>query len=49
MNNQEIKPQRNITAIINEKLDKMDKNLNDYLILKLANGEDIFVFSSKIK
>ena len=43
------KPQRNITAILTERLDKMDKNLNDYLILKLANGEDLFVFPSKIK
>jgi len=43
------KYQRNITAILTEKLEKMDRNLNDYLILKLANGEDIFVFPSKVK
>jgi hypothetical protein len=42
-------PQRNITAIINEKLDKTDRNLNDFLILKLANNETIFVFPSKVK
>ena len=42
------KTQRNITAILTEKLDKMDRNLNDYLILKLDNGENIFVFPSKV-
>ena len=49
MNNQEIKPQRNITAILIEKLEKTDRNLNDYLILKLVTGEDIFVFPAKVK
>ena len=43
------KQQRNITSILTEKKEKMDKNLNDYLILKLANEEVIFVFPSKIK
>ena len=47
--NQTIKPQRNITAIINEKQEKTDRNLNDCLVLKLANNETILVFPSKVK
>lgn len=42
------KLQRNITSIINERLLKTDKNDDDYLILKLENGEDVFVFSSNV-
>lgn len=34
---------------IKEKLEKKDKNNNDYLILKLENQETIFVFDSKVK
>ena len=50
MNNQiNNKTQRNITAILTEKIEKMDRNLNDYLILTLANGESVFVFPSKVK
>jgi len=47
-NNTNTNLQRNITSIIEEKLEKVDKNLNDCLILKLENGETIFVFHSNI-
>ena len=40
--------QRNITSTIEEKLEKVDKNLNDYLILKLTNGETIFIFPAHL-
>jgi cold shock CspA family protein len=34
---------------INEKLERRDKNGNLFLILKLSNGQDVLVFSSKVK
>jgi hypothetical protein len=40
---------KNIKGIIKEKLEKTDKNGNEYLILKLENEETIFVFASKVK
>lgn len=40
---------RTIKGIIKEKLEKTDKNGNEYLILKLENEETIFVFASKVK
>ena len=39
---------KNINGIIKQKLEKTDKNGNEYLILKLENEETIFVFASKI-
>jgi hypothetical protein len=39
---------RIIKEIINQKLEKKDKNNADYLILKLNNEEVIFVFPGKI-
>ena len=38
-----------IKETINQKLEKTDKNGNNYLILKLDNEEVIFVFASKVK
>ena len=37
---------REIQTKISEKLEKIDKNGKDYLILRLDNGEDIFVFDN---
>ncbi|MCE8168027.1 MAG: hypothetical protein I3275_05400 [Candidatus Moeniiplasma glomeromycotorum] len=39
---------RIIKEIINQKLEKRDKNGDDYLVLKLDNEEVIFVFSRKV-
>ncbi|MEG7978533.1 MAG: hypothetical protein NY202_01045 [Mollicutes bacterium UO1] len=39
---------RIIKEIINQKLEKKDKNDDDYLILKLNNEETIFVFPRKV-
>ena len=38
---------RTINSIISEKLVKYDRNGKDYLLLKLDNGEVIFVFENK--
>ena len=43
MNNNQI-----IKETINQKLEKKDKNNDDYLILKLNNEESIFVFPRKV-
>jgi hypothetical protein len=40
---------RTFKNTINQKLEKTDRNGNEYLILKLGNEETIFVFASKIK
>lgn len=40
--------QKIIKETINQKLEKKDKNGDDYLILKLNNEETIFVFSRKV-
>lgn len=40
---------RIINSIINEKLTKIDRYQNDYLLLKLDNGESSFIFPSKVK
>jgi hypothetical protein len=37
-----------IKETINQKLEKKDKNNEEYLILKLNNQETIFVFSGKV-
>jgi len=39
---------RTIKETISQKLEKKDKNGDDYLILKLNNEETIFVFSRKV-
>ena len=39
---------RTIKETIGQKLEKKDKNGDDYLILKLDNEETIFVFSRKV-
>ena len=39
---------RTIKETISQKLEKKDKNGDDYLILKLDNEETIFVFSRKV-
>ena len=39
---------RNIKSIINNRKELLDKNRNNYLILELANGESILVFSGKV-
>jgi hypothetical protein len=38
-----------LEGFIKRKLDKKDKNDNNYLLLKLTSEEVIFVFASKIK
>jgi hypothetical protein len=38
---------RTINSILSEKLIKYDRNGKDYLLLKLDNGETIFVFENK--
>lgn len=43
MNNNQI-----IKKTISQKLEKKDKNNEDYLILKLSNEETIFVFPGKV-
>ena len=43
MNNNQI-----FKAAISQKLEKKDKNNDEYLILKLSNEEIIFVFSSRV-
>ena len=43
MNNNQI-----IKETIQQKLEKKDRNNEDYLILKLNNEETIFVFPSKV-
>ena len=43
MNNNQI-----IKETISQKLEKKDKNNDDYLILKLNNEETIFVFPGKV-
>jgi len=43
MNNNQI-----IKETISQKLEKRDKNNDDYLILKLNNEESIFVFPGKV-
>ena len=43
MNNNQI-----IKETIWQKLEKKDKNNDDYLILKLNNEETIFVFSGRV-
>ena len=40
---------RVIKNTINQKLEKKDRNGNNYLILKLDNEETIFVFAKKVK
>jgi hypothetical protein len=47
--NYQQKLRRNIKSTIVERLNKKDKNQNEYLILKLDDGEDVFVFRSHIK
>ena len=37
-----------IKATVSQKLEKRDKNNDDYLILKLDNEETIFVFSGRV-
>ena len=39
---------RTIKATINNRKELLDKNRNNYLILELANGESILVFSGKV-
>ena len=39
---------RTIKSTINLRKELLDKNRNQYLILELDNGEDIFVFSGKV-
>ena len=38
---------RTINSTINEKLAKLDRNGKEYLLLKLANEEVVFVFENK--
>ena len=39
---------RTIKSTINLRKELLDKNRNQYLILELDSGEDIFVFSGKV-
>ena len=39
---------RNIKSTISQRKDLLDRNRNNYLILELASGESIFVFSGKV-
>jgi len=39
---------RIIKETIGQRLEKKDRNNDDYLILKLKNEETIFVFSGKV-
>ena len=40
---------RTIKETISQKLEKKDRNGNNYLILKLDNDETVFVFAGKVK
>ena len=39
---------RNIKSTISQRKELLDRNSNNYLILELASGESIFVFSGKV-
>jgi len=39
---------RNIKSTISQRKELVDRNQNKYLILELANGESVFVFSGKV-
>ena len=39
---------KNIKSTINNRKELLDKNSNQYLILELASGENIFVFDGKV-
>jgi hypothetical protein len=39
---------KNIKSSILQRKELLDKNRNQYLILELENGENIFVFDGKI-
>ena len=40
---------RNIKSTINNRKEPWDKNGKQFLVLELNNGENIFVFDSKVK
>jgi hypothetical protein len=48
-NNQKWKNQTEIKSLLLEKRVLTDRNLSDYLVLKLENLDGIFVFPSQVK